>query len=230
MTLDYLVVAAHPDDAELCLGGTILALKARKATVGILDLTDGEPTPHGSPTIRDHETQAATKILGVDWRGTLGLTNRELINDLRSRRLLASKFRELRPRNLLAHYYDDAHPDHIAASQLTEASRFWSKLSQTNMPHDRYFPEKIFYFFSFHLRLHCQPSFVLDISDHHEMKMEAIQCYHSQFAAGRSTEFPTFFDDVIARDRYWGWTISKTYGEPLVTKELVGIRNLIDVC
>src|SRR5438034_9702561 len=71
--LDYLVIAPHPDDAELAAGGTMLLLKAQGASVGVLDLTDGEPTPHGSPEIRRRETEAATALLGLDWRGNLGL-------------------------------------------------------------------------------------------------------------------------------------------------------------
>ena len=74
--LDYLVIAPHPDDAELALGGTILSLKAQGARVGVLDLTDGEPTPHGSPEIRKRETAAASALLTLDWRGNLGLANR----------------------------------------------------------------------------------------------------------------------------------------------------------
>src|SRR5438132_4370428 len=120
--LDYLVVAPHPDDAELGAGGTILALKAQGARVGILDLTDGEPTPHGSREIRRQETDAASRVLGIDWRGNLGLTNRELLADLPSRRALAVALRQLRPRVLLAPYWDDAHPDHVAASGLIDAA------------------------------------------------------------------------------------------------------------
>src|SRR2546423_4256335 len=110
--LDYLVVAPHPDDAELGAGGAILALKAQGARVGVLDLTDGEPTPHGSLEIRRAETEAATRILRLDWRGNLGLPNRSLVADLDARRLLAGKVRELRPQTIFAPYWDDAHPDH----------------------------------------------------------------------------------------------------------------------
>src|SRR6266446_4638438 len=83
--LDYLIIAPHPDDAELGAGGTILLLKAQGAAVGVLDLTDGEPTPHGSPEIRRSETAAASAILGLNWRGNLGLTNRALVADLEAR-------------------------------------------------------------------------------------------------------------------------------------------------
>ena len=96
--LDYLFIAPHPDDAELGVGGTILLQKAQGATVGVLDLTDGEPTPHGSPEIRQRETEAATAILKLDWRGNLGLTNRALVSDLEARRRLAGALRQTRPR------------------------------------------------------------------------------------------------------------------------------------
>src|SRR5579883_2077434 len=83
--LDYLIIAAHPDDAELGAGGTILALKAQGARVGVLDLTSGEPTPFGSLELRQRETAAASAILKLDWRGNLGLPNRALVADLDSR-------------------------------------------------------------------------------------------------------------------------------------------------
>src|SRR6266446_2485292 len=96
-SLDYLVIAPHPDDAELGAGGTILLLKSQGATIGVLDLTNGEPTPHGSPEIRRRETEAATALLGLDWRGNLGLPNRSLAADLEARHKLAGKLRDLRP-------------------------------------------------------------------------------------------------------------------------------------
>src|SRR5436305_13190410 len=108
--LDYLVIAPHPDDAELGVGGTIPLLQAQGTRVGVLDLTSGEPTPFGSPEIRRRETDAATAILGVDWRGNLGLPNRSLTADLDARRKVAVALRELRPRTPLAPFREDAHP------------------------------------------------------------------------------------------------------------------------
>jgi N-acetylglucosamine malate deacetylase 1 len=227
--MDYLIIAAHPDDAEISAGGTIAALKAQGASVGILDLTSGEPTPFGTPEIRQRETAAASAVLGVDWRGNLGLPNRALVADLDSRKQLAGMLRQLKPRVLLTHHCEDAHPDHVAASALVDAARFWSKLSKTDMPGEPHFPAKIYYFLSMHLRLHVQPSFVMDVSEHHDTKMKAVECYHSQFVQGRSTTFPTVRDDLRDRARYWGWTIGAAYGEPFVCRELVGLRNLRDL-
>jgi bacillithiol biosynthesis deacetylase BshB1 len=229
MDLDYLVIAAHPDDAELGAGGTILGLKARGAKVGVLDLTSGEPTPHGTPEIRAHETESASKILALDWRGNLGLANRNLVADLDARRHLAGVLRQLKPRVLLTHYWEDSHPDHVAASALVDAARFWSKLTKTDLPGDPHFPERILYFFSVHLRLHVKPSFVVDVTSHHDAKMSALACYHSQFIAGRPSTPPTVLDDVKDRGRYWGWTIGTGYGEPFVSREEVGLRGLRDL-
>jgi bacillithiol biosynthesis deacetylase BshB1 len=227
--LDYLVIAPHPDDAELGAGGAVLLLKSQGASVGVLELTDGEPTPHGSPEIRRRETEAATAILGLDWRGNLGLVNRSLVADLDARRRLAVALRQLRPRYVLAPYWEDAHPDHVAASALVDAARFWAKLTKTDMPGEPHFPHRIIYYFSLHLRLHPRPSFVLDISEHIDRKMQAIACYHSQFIEGRPTARPTILDDLRDRARYWGWAVGAAYGEPFVCREEIGLRSLRDL-
>jgi len=224
--LDYLVIAAHPDDAELCLGGTILSLTAQGRRVGVLDLTNGEPTPHGSLEIRARETAAATTLLGLDYRGNLGLPNRALVADLDARKKLAGAIRQLRPRVLLTHYWEDAHPDHVAASALVDAARFWAKLSKTDMPGEPFYPRKIVYFYSMHLRAHVQPSFVIDITPHLEKKLEVVACYHSQFAMGRPAAPPTFLDDVRNLAAYWGYLIGARYGEPFRIREEVGLGNL----
>jgi bacillithiol biosynthesis deacetylase BshB1 len=228
-TLDYLIIAPHPDDAELGAGGTILVLRREGAKVGVLDLTDGEPTPFGSREIRQRETDAATAILGLDWRGNLGLPNRSLVADLDSRARLAGMFRRLRPRVILAPYWEDAHPDHVAASSLVDAARFWAKLTKCDLPGEPYFPQRLYYYFSVHLRIHPRPSFVVDIGRHIEEKMQAIACYRSQFIEGRPTAPPTILDDLRDRARYWGWAVGAAYGEPFVSREEIGLRSLRDL-
>jgi bacillithiol biosynthesis deacetylase BshB1 len=228
-TLDYLVIAPHPDDAELAMGGSILLLQAQGARVGVLDLTDGEPTPQGNPEIRRRETETATAVLGLAWRGNLGLTNRRLEADLEGRGKLAAMIRQLRPRFLFAPYWEDIHPDHVAASALVDAARFWAKLTKTDLPGEPHYPERILYYFSVHLRLHHRASFVLDITAHLETKMKALACYRSQFIEGRPTMPPTLLDDLRTRARYWGWTVGVGYGEPFLTREEVGLRGLRDL-
>ncbi|MCA9083773.1 MAG: bacillithiol biosynthesis deacetylase BshB1 [Planctomycetaceae bacterium] len=227
--LDVLVVAPHPDDAEISVGGTIALSRSQGLRVGVLDLTSGEPTPHGSETLRVAETAEATAVLDLSWRRNLGLPNRSLQTDLDSRRRLAEVFRETRPGILLVPYWQDAHPDHVAASSLCDDARFWAKLSRSDMSGQPFWPPMLLHYFSIHLRIHPAASFVVNITDHIETKMKAVQAYQSQLVTGRSTEHPTAIDDIRDRARYWGWSIGCGFGEPLVNREQVGVRSLKDL-
>ncbi len=226
MELDILVIAPHPDDAELGMGGAILKFKSEGLRVGVLDLTNGEPTPHGSPEIRARETAAATKILKLDWRDNLGLPNRSLEATLTARKELASVIRQLKPRWLFAPYWVDAHPDHLAATQLVEAARFWAKLSKTDMPGQPHHPQRIYHYYAIHLKLAPQPAFVLDITDHWEEKLAAIKCFHSQFIEGRSQTPPTMIDQLRDEAAYWGRAIGTAYGEPFASREPIGLSSM----
>ena len=228
--LDVLVVAPHPDDAELGMGGAILRMLAEGQSVGILDLTSGEPTPHGTLEIRRAETAAASEILGITWRHNLGLPNRSLEPTLEARKLLASVFRLTQPRWIFAPYWIDAHPDHIAATQLVEAARFWSKLSQTDMPGDRHHPQRIYNYFCVHLKQVAQPAFVLDISPYWERKYEAIRCYQSQFVVGRDQQSPNFLEQLRDEAAFWGKSIGVPYGEPFASREPLGLKSLAQLC
>ncbi len=224
--LDILVIAPHPDDAELGMAGAILKFKAEGKRVGVLDLTSGEPTPYGTLERRAAETQAATEILGLDWRGNLGLPNRSLEATLDARRELATAIRQLRPTWLFAPYWIDAHPDHVAATQLVEAARFWAKLTKTDMPGEPCHPMRIYNYYCVHLKHAAQPAFILDISAFWDRKLAAIRCYASQFIDGRSTEEPTFLDQLRDEAAYWGKTIGVRYGEPFHCREPIGLRSL----
>lgn len=227
--LDFLVIAPHPDDAELGMGGTILKMLRRGMRVGILDLTSGEPTPHGSESIRIAETAAATEILGVTWRGNAGLPNRRLRPTLRARSTIAGYIRQLRPRWLFAPYWQDAHPDHTAATELIEAARFWAKLSKTDLLGAPHHPERVYYYHCIHLRLAIAPAFIVDISDEWEEKLRAIVAYRSQFLVGRETTPPTLIDRFRDDAAYWGRLIQRRYGEPFSTREPLALDSLANL-
>lgn len=228
-SLDALIVAPHPDDAELGMGGAILKMRSENLRIGILDLTSGEPTPHGSSERRRQETEAASRVLEVSWRFNAGLPNRSLEATLEARELVASVVRLTRPRWLFAPYWEDAHPDHVAATGLVEAARFWAKLSKTEMPGEPHHPERIYYYYCIHLRLAIQPAFILDISDQWERKFESIRCYESQFITGRPTEPPTILDRLRDDAAYWGRLINRRYGEPYATREPLAMQSMRDV-
>jgi bacillithiol biosynthesis deacetylase BshB1 len=227
--LDVLVIAPHPDDAELGMAGAILRFLAEGVRVGVLDLTSGEPTPHGSPEIRARETAAATKILGLPWRENLGLPNRCLQPTLEARAALAGVIRQQRPRWLFAPYWVDAHPDHVAATQLVDDARFWAKLTKTDLPGEPHHPQRIYNYYCIHLKQAVQPAFVLDVSDHWETKEASIRAYESQFITGRPTDKPPFLEQLRDEASYWGKMIGVRYGEPFTSREPIGMRSLSEL-
>ncbi len=224
--LDILCVAPHPDDAEISVGGSLLKWHRLGQRVGVLDLTSGEPTPFGTPEIRCSETQVATELLELDFRLNLGLPNRALEATLDHRRAVAEVFRLTKPKVILAPWPEDAHPDHVAATQIIEAARFWSKLTKTTMAGEPYHPPRIFYYWSIHLKIQPEPAFVVDISETIDEKMRAVEAYASQFITGRTLTFPTALDDIRDRARYWGWAIGKAHGEPIGSREALCVNDL----
>ena len=227
--LDALVIAPHPDDAEIGMGGTIARLIAQGWKVGILDLTSGEPTPLGDPVRRAAETEAANAAIGGPWRENLGLANRSLKPSLLNRRALASVFRRVRPRILFAPYWEDAHPDHTAASKLVEDARFWSKLSKSDIPGGPHHPARVFYYFSVHLRIIERPSLLIDVSDQIDAKCAAMACYRSQLVDNQVPGRPTVIESVRDRTRFWGHLAGVLHAEPFASREPIALKGLGDV-
>ena len=225
--LDVLVIAPHPDDAELGMGGTIALMRSQGLAVGILDLTDGEPTPLGSPEIRGREAAAATAALGIAWRENLGLPNRRLRATLFARGALAGVIRRTRPRWLFAPHWIDAHPDHLAATRLAEAARFWAKLTKCDLPGEPWHPQRIWYYGCVHLRSVRRPAFVVDITSTAAAKRASIACYASQFPP--SAPRPTVPERVAAADAWWGGLIGTLAGEPFWSREPVGLSGFAEL-
>jgi len=223
--LDLLIVAPHPDDAELGMAGAIIKMVELGWKVGILDLTNGEPTPFGDPATRARETQIATDILGVHWRENLGLPNRRLEATLEARADLANVMRRVRPKWLFAPYWEDAHPDHLAATQLVEAARFWAKLTKSDLLGEPFHPQRVFHYYCVHLKHVAQPAFVLDISQQWPKKLSAIAAFESQFLKGRSQSQPSFLDRVRDEAAYWGKMIGTEYGEPFACREPIAVGD-----
>lgn len=219
---DVLVFGPHPDDAEIAMGGTLLALKARGARVALCHLTDGEPTPRGDAKTRRREAERAARLLGVDdWR-ILPLKNRELVDAPPARRVVAEVIREVRPRLLFAPYWVDAHPDHWGGCALVEAARFQAKYVKSDMKGEPWWTPRLFHHFCCHLRPNVAPAFIVDVSAHFEKKMEAVAAYASQFGgeAGRAV-----FARVRTLHTYFGQQIGCAYGEPFFSRENLGVED-----
>lgn len=221
--MKILAIGPHPDDVEIGMGGAILGLRARDHEVVICDLTNGEPTPVGSPERRAREAQQAAELLGVD-RITLEMPNRYLMDTVENRTRAAEVIRAVRPDILFLPYWIDAHPDHVAAAQLCEAARFYAKLTKTTIPGEPFYPRRVLHFLTTHYRLYVRPSFVFDISAHIDTKIRAIEAYSSQFGSERGNEW--LLQEVRDWNRYFGGLIGRPYGEPFVCREEIGLTGL----
>ncbi len=221
--LDVLAIGAHPDDVEIGMGASLFKLKQEGWKTGILDLTNGEPTPFGSPEKRKKEREAAAALLNLDFRHTLDLPNRYLQDTVEAREKVAEVIRETKPGLLFFSHWEDAHPDHKAATNLCEASRFYSKLTKSNMKGEPYYPMKVLYYFASHLRVRETPSFVMDVSDLWDKKIELISCYKSQFIDNEKNQ--AIFENIRQKAEYWGGRIRVKYGEPFLSKEELGLKS-----
>lgn len=222
--MNILVVDAHPDDAELGLGGTIVKMVKAGYDVYILDLTNGEPTPYGTPEKRMQESREAAKILGVKKRITLPLPNRYLFDTKEARIMVAEIIREYEIDFIFTHQGEDAHPDHIATRSITDGARFYAKLTKTDMKGSPRYPSKIFYYLASHKRKVFTPSLIIDISDEFEKKMEAVRCYKSQFLVNPARQ--KIFEYVKATNKFYGLRIGVEYGEVIFLEEAFGVNDI----
>ena len=206
-------------------GYAVAELVRAGKSVALLDLTDGEPTPNGSPEIRKKETQRANEILNVKKRIQLDFKNRELFDSQEGRKKIAEQYRLLRPKLLLLPYWEDAHPDHVQASEMAHAARFMAKYTKTDMEGEPFYPPRVLFYLCIHLRKMVRPSFIFDISNTIDQKLEALRAYQSQFFAGDGGRGVEFIENIKTQAAWYGSLISVRYGEPFISKEEIGIRS-----
>ncbi len=223
--IDYLFLAAHPDDAELFCGGTIAKMIQLGYRVGILDLTRGEAATTGSVAEREAETARANEILGITWRRNLALPDSGLQDNDACRRPIVQVIRETRAKLLVAPLAPCRHPDHTATAQLAKSVHFFAGAGGYKVDGDPpiWRPHRVIH----HLEVHEQrPTFVIDISDQFELKREAIRAYGSQFFSGKTyIGSGQFHDMMTARFAYYGGLIGVRYGEPYVMEGLLRLDD-----
>lgn len=220
---NILVVGPHPDDQELGMGGTIAKLADQGHDVLLLDMTNGEPTPHGSPEIRAKEASKAAAILNVRRIG-LDLPNRTLTHSIEARHKVAGVIRQHKANILFVPYFHDAHADHVATTRIVEDARFDSKLTKTNLAGDPIYPKWLFYYYCTHLRAIADPNFLIDISGYEQRKRQAILSYESQFVVSEKNR--RVIDWIDAANVYFGSRIATAAAEPFFTREPIGLRDL----
>jgi bacillithiol biosynthesis deacetylase BshB1 len=230
--LDVLAVFSHPDDAELSVSGTLLKLKAMGYRTGVCDVTRGEMGTRGTPEIRAAEAQRAAHILNLDVRLNLGLPDGHVILNDEYRTAMVRVIRTHRPRVLLTTHEDDPHPDHAHTSSIVrEAARLATMVrydGESGLPAAK-MPAIMHSLFSRRI----VPSFVVDVSDFVEEKMNAIKAYASQFYSPDSEEPKTriseqgFLAEIESRMRYFGSLIGVNAGEPFYVREALNVDDPI---
>ncbi len=217
-----LAIAAHRDDVEQTCGGTLLKAAARGQRTAILDLTRGEMGTRGTAADRERESNEAARILRVSWRQALDIPDGHVENTWENRLKVAQVLRELRPRVVILPYWEGRHPDHYTTSTLGYEACFAAGLKKAPLSGEAYRPYKIIYASLYH---DVRPSFVVDISEHFESRLEALMAYHSQY--GDQDEGKGLFparDEIRERIRtmaaFYGLLAGVKYAEPFIQKEV----------
>lgn len=229
MKIDALFFAAHPDDAELCCGGTIAKLAASGKKTGIIDLTRGGLGTRGSVSLRRKEAQSAAKVLGITLRKNLLIPDGAIENSYSNRLKVIRIIRMYRPDIIFFPHYFDRHPDHFHTHELVKESAFYSGLAKIKTGGLAPFrPGRNYYYMQTYA---FEPSLVVDVTSTFSAKLKAINCYSSQFFnTSFKAEQPEtyisskgFLDYIEARSRFYGFQIGARHGEPFVTEEKIKI-------
>ncbi len=237
MKLDILVLASHPDDAELCTGGTIAKHVSLGHKVGIVDFTKGELGTRGTPEIRMQEAAKASEILGLSVRENLGMADGFFKNDEAHQREVIKVIRKYQPDIVLANAIYDRHSDHGRAAELAYDSCFLSGLTkiQTEVdgkPQTAWRPRAVYHYIQSQF---IQPDFIVDISGFWQTKVDSYRAYKSQVFDPESKEpetyisKPQFLKLIEARAIEYGHAIGVEYGEGYTVRRQPGIRQLFDL-
>lgn len=231
--VDLLAIMPHPDDAELLCGGTLIRAADQGYRTGVLDLTGGERGTRGSRERRRQESECATRAMGLAVRRNLGLPDAGVENSAEARVQLVEAIRELRPCTVILPYLEGRHPDHRITAELGYDACYLAGLANLDAGGERHRPTKILYALAYR-EDPVKPTFVVDISEAFERKMQAIRCYGSQFdgidAIGEL--FPTgvtLYELVQIQSARYGSLIRAAYGEPFYTRETVRVEDVVEL-
>ena len=228
--LDAVFFAAHPDDAELCCGGTIAALINGGKTAGIIDLTAGELGTRGSVSLRKQEAKKASGILGIKVRENLGIPDGNIQNNPANRLKIIKVIRKYRPKVIFFPHHYDRHPDHYNTHILVKEAAFYSGLAKIETKgFEAYRPKRSMYYMQTYA---FEPNVLFDISKTYDTKIKAVQCYSSQFYTdGKSKQkeqetfisSKAFMEYIEARAKFYGFSIGVKYAEAFFTEEKINL-------
>lgn len=229
MTLDVLAFAAHPDDAELSMGGTIAKMVNQGLKVGIIDMTRGEMGTRGTAETRQKEAFRAAVQLKIAVRENLDFPDGGITTERDHLLKIMMAIRKYRPKVIFAPYFNDRHPDHVQAGNLVKKAHFFSGLAKMKTfdketPQQAYRSKKLYYYMQTYT---FDPSFIVDISETFETKMKSVKEYATQFYDPKSVEPETFISNpeflnfITSRAQFYGFQIGAKFGEPFFCEEAV---------
>ena len=230
--VDVLTIAAHPDDIELTCAGTLLKMVGKGYSVGILDLTQGELGTRGTPELRAQEAEAARVVIGAKFRERLNFGDSRLTASIENRFALAEQIRQAKPKTVILPYWEGRHPDHYTAATLGYEACYAAGLKQLPIGAEPHRPKKILYASMY---WEVRPSFLVDISPYFDRKIQAINCFASQFAGDLRdiTElYPAWgrlIDRITTQCKYFGHLMGVDYAEPFVVKEAMAVDDIVDM-
>ncbi|HEX8333868.1 MAG TPA: bacillithiol biosynthesis deacetylase BshB1 [Segetibacter sp.] len=234
LKLDILAFGVHPDDVELGCSGTLLSAIAEGKKVGIIDLTQGELGTRGTAETRKTEAENAARILGVDVRENLKMADGFFQNDEAHQRQVISIIRKYKPEIVLANAPEDRHPDHGRSAKLVSDAAFLSGLRKIETEtggenQEAWRPKYVFHYIQDRF---LQPGFVVDISAHHDKKIESVLCYQTQFFNPNLKEpqtyisSPEFIETVKSRAMMLGKRIGVKFAEGFISEKVLGVKSL----
>jgi N-acetylglucosamine malate deacetylase 1 len=220
--VDLLAFGPHPDDLEIGIGGTLARHGAGGWTVGLCDLTAGEMGSNGTVDERLAEAEAARAVLGARWRENLRWPDRGIGSSAEHVREAANLIRRARPRTVAIPYWADRHPDHVAASEVLTEAAFNARLRRYDAGAPAWKPDWVCYYF---INDSAPPSFVVDVSEHYEIKRRALACHRTQFSADATDAVatrltsPLFQQLVESRDAQFGALAGVRFAEGLIVRD-----------
>jgi bacillithiol biosynthesis deacetylase BshB1 len=234
MKLDILAFGVHPDDVELGCAGTLLASISQGKKVGIVDLTRGELGTRGTAETRNSESAAAAKVLGLSARENLDMADGFFEHNQQNVLKIVRVLRKYSPEIIICNAPEDRHPDHGRSAKLVSDAAFLAGLrkvetvDENGKQQEAWRPTYVFHYIQ---DRYLEPDFVFDITDFHEKKMEAIQCYATQFYNPELDEpntyisSPEFLQSITGRDAILGKRIGVRYAEGFLTEKMLGIKS-----
>ncbi len=229
--LHVLTFGAHPDDVELMAGGTVIKLVKLGYRVGMISLTAGETGTRGTPEIRRQEFSDSAAIMGLSSCDMLDIADGFVDNSRENKLKVIRAIRTYRPQILFAPYWKTRHPDHGNCSTLVREAAFLSGLKKIDTGQVLHRPAKIIYYCEHYP---FQPSFIVDVTDTFEQRLQAIRAYKSQVFNAETVlpeedktyiSSPEYYQSLVSRAQFWGHRIGVKYGEPFLVREPLGVRD-----